>query len=194
MLNIILFGPPGSGKGTQSENIIAKYHFAHLSTGDIFRYNIGNSTELGVLAKKYMDAGELVPDEVTIQMLTSEVNKREDAEGFIFDGFPRTIPQAKALDQFMKERGDDCILLELRVPEDELTQRLLKRAETSGRADDAKPEVIANRIAVYNNETAPVAAYYAEKGKHFAIDGIGTIEDIADRLILAIDQPIEVNG
>lgn len=194
MLNIILFGPPGSGKGTQSAHIVEKYSLVHLSTGDIFRFNIKNNTDLGTLAKSFMDHGELVPDEVTIKMLQAEVEKHSQAKGFIFDGFPRTIPQAKALDEFLSGMDEDAFLLELIVPEDELKARLKNRAETSGRPDDAKPEVIQNRIEVYHAETAPVASYYKESGKHSEIDGLGSKEEIAERLALAINEALNSNG
>ncbi len=189
MLNIVLFGPPGAGKGTQSENLIKKYGLVHLSTGDIFRANIKGETELGKLAKSYMDKGELVPDSVTIKMLESEVNKREDAKGFIFDGFPRTSAQAKALDEFLKTMDSSITyMLALEVPEEQLKERLKHRAETSGRADDADPAVIQNRIDVYKRETAPVADYYQAQEKYQGINGVGTIEDIAHRLFETIDQ------
>ena len=149
MLNIVLFGPPGAGKGTQSERIIEKYGLVHLSTGDVFRANIKGETELGILAKSYIDAGKLVPDEVTINMLRSEVLKNEASKGFIFDGFPRTNNQAAALDNFLTELNTTIkVMLALEVEENELKTRLAKRAEISGRADDANPEVIANRIHV----------------------------------------------
>jgi len=189
MLNIVLFGPPGAGKGTQSENLITKYGLAHLSTGDIFRANIKGETDLGKLAKSYMDKGELVPDSVTIQMLESEVNKREDAKGFIFDGFPRTSAQAAALDAFLTSRGTSITyMLALEVPEDQLRDRLKHRAETSGRADDANPEVIQNRIDVYNRETAPVAGFYRDQDNYQGINGVGSIDEIAERLFATIDQ------
>ena len=188
MLNIVLFGPPGAGKGTQSANLIERYDLVHLSTGDIFRYNMKNDTELGQLAKSYIEKGELVPDNVTIQMLESEVNKNPEAKGFIFDGFPRTTAQAEALDAFLTGRDTGITwMLALEVEEQELRQRLLKRAETSGRADDADPEVIQNRIDVYNRETAPVADYYRSQDKYMGINGIGTIEEITERLCKVID-------
>ena len=188
MLNIVLFGPPGAGKGTQSANLIERYDLVHLSTGDIFRYNMKNDTELGQLAKSYIEKGELVPDNVTIQMLESEVNKNPEAKGFIFDGFPRTTAQAEALDAFLTGRDTGITwMLALEVEEQELRQRLLKRAETSGRADDADPEVIQNRIDVYNRETAPVADYYRSQDKYMGINGIGTIEEITERLCMVID-------
>lgn len=189
MLNIVLFGPPGAGKGTQSEALIDRYELVHLSTGDIFRANIKGETELGTLAKSYIDKGALVPDEVTIKMLESEVNKSPDANGFIFDGFPRTTAQAEALDAFMTGRGESITkMLALEVEEEELKARLMNRAKTSGRADDANPDVIQNRIDVYNKETAPVASHYAAQGKYIGVDGIGSIEEISDRLFAAIDR------
>ena len=161
MLNIVLFGPPGAGKGTQSERLIDKYELIHLSTGDVFRANIKGETELGKLAKSYMDQGQLVPDEVTINMLKSEVEKHTNPKGFIFDGFPRTNAQAEALDQLLSSIGTTIsVMLALEVEEKELKERLKKRAEISGRADDADPAVIENRIRVYNNETAPVKHFY----------------------------------
>lgn len=191
MLNIVLFGPPGAGKGTQSENLIARYQLVHLSTGDIFRYNIKGETDLGKLAKSFMDKGELVPDSVTISMLESEVNKHADAKGFIFDGFPRTGAQAEALDNFLNSKSTSITcMLALEVNEDELKARLLNRAKSSGRPDDADPTVIQNRINVYNRETAPVAEYYKAQGKYKGIDGIGTIEEISERLYQAIETAV----
>tara|TARA_R110001592_G_scaffold138225_1_gene356942 strand:- start:62011 stop:62586 length:576 start_codon:yes stop_codon:yes gene_type:complete len=188
MLNIVLFGPPGAGKGTQSEMLINQYQLVHLATGDIFRYNIKNGTELGKLAQQYMDKGQLVPDEVTIKMLNAEVEKRPEAKGFIFDGFPRTNPQAEALDALLASKNTSITcMLALEVPEEELKMRLLKRAEVSGRADDANIEVIENRIAVYNKETAPVKSYFDKQDKLSLIDGTGSIESITERLFKAID-------
>lgn len=188
MLNLVLFGPPGAGKGTQSEHLVEKYELVHLSTGDIFRANIKGETELGMLAKSYMDKGALVPDEVTIKMLESVVNEHPDCNGFIFDGFPRTEAQAAALDVFLSGRETPISkMLALEVEEGELRTRLAKRAETSGRPDDADPAVIQNRIDVYNRETAPVAAFYKAQGKFEGIDGLGTVEDITQRLFSAID-------
>jgi adenylate kinase len=191
MLNIVLFGPPGAGKGTQSERLIEKYNLVHLSTGDVFRANIKGETELGKLAKSYMDAGQLVPDAVTIDMLRSEVAKHTDPKGFIFDGFPRTNAQAQALDEFLSSLNTQIsLMLALEVEEQELKTRLLKRAEVSGRADDADPAVIEKRISVYNQETAPVKAFYQAQEKFVAIDGIGSIDDITQRLFAAIDTTI----
>lgn len=189
MLNIVLFGPPGAGKGTQSEKLIAKYQLIHLSTGDIFRANIKGATELGILAKSFMDKGQLVPDEVTIRMLESEVNKYPDAKGFIFDGFPRTIAQAQALDIFLSKRGQSLsAVLSLEVKEDELRQRLAERAKSSGRPDDANPEVIQKRIDVYKNETLPLKDHFTAQGKYKGINGIGEIDEIFNSLCAKIDE------
>jgi adenylate kinase len=189
MLNIVLFGPPGAGKGTQSERLIEQYQLVHLSTGDIFRANIKNATDLGLMAKSYMDQGQLVPDEVTINMLKAEVLNRPDAEGFIFDGFPRTDPQAEALDALLNELGTNItMMIALEVEENELKLRLAKRAEVSGRADDADSAVIQNRIDVYNRETAPVKNFYMQQGKYYAIDGIGSIDEITSRIFNTIDS------
>ena len=188
MLNIVLFGPPGAGKGTQSERLIHKYGLIHLSTGDIFRANIKGETELGKLAKSYMDQGSLVPDEVTINMLRTEVLKHPDANGFIFDGFPRTNAQAQALDTFLATLNSAIsIMLALEVEEAELRTRLLLRGQNSGRPDDVNPEVIQKRIDVYNNETKPVKDFYQAQNKFVSIDGIGEIDEISNRLYTAID-------
>lgn len=188
MLNIVLFGPPGAGKGTQSEKLIAKYGLVHLSTGDIFRYHIKNQTTLGLLAKSFMDKGELVPDEVTIGMLEDKVDQNIGAKGFIFDGFPRTTNQAEALDKLLSAKNQKVNgMLGLEVPENELKERLLKRAEVSGRPDDANPEIIQNRINVYNRETAPVKGYYEKQNKYSAIKGVGSIDEIFSSLCKAID-------
>lgn len=189
MLNLVLFGPPGAGKGTQSERLIEKYGLVHLSTGDIFRANIKGETELGKLAKSYMDKGSLVPDEVTINMLRSEVMKYENPKGFIFDGFPRTTAQAVALDEFLNSlQTSITLMLALDVEENELRERLMKRAESSGRPDDADPAIIQNRINVYKNETAPVKEFYEAQQKFVSINGIGSIDEISDRLYQAIDE------
>lgn len=188
MLNIILFGPPGAGKGTQSAFLVKHYGLVHLSTGDIFRANIKGETELGKLAQSFMNAGQLVPDDVTISMLEDSVNAHPEAKGFIFDGFPRTTAQAEALDTFLEGKGLSIQgMLALEVPEAELKVRLAKRAETSGRVDDADPAVIQKRIAVYNAETAPVAEHYRGQGKYQGVEGLGSIEDIFVRLRTAID-------
>ena len=189
MLNIILFGPPGAGKGTQSEKLIEKYKLVHLSTGDIFRSNIKGGTELGTLAKSYMDKGQLVPDEVTIRLLESEVAKHPTAVGFIFDGFPRTIPQAEALDAFLTNKGQSIsVILSLEVEENELRQRLAERAKSSGRPDDANPEVIQKRIDVYKNETFPLKKHFTAQGKYEGVNGIGEIDCIFDMLCERIDR------
>ena len=189
MLNIVLFGPPGAGKGTQSERIIEKYGLVHLSTGDIFRYNLKEGTELGKLAKSYMDKGQLVPDEVTINMLNEAVEQKADAKGFIFDGFPRTNTQATALDNFLASKASAVTaMIALDVPEEELKERLKKRALASGRTDDANPEIINNRIAVYKNETAPVKDFYQAQGKFHSINGLGSIDEITTRIFTVIDS------
>lgn len=189
MLNIVLFGPPGAGKGTQAERLITQYNLAHLSTGDIFRANIKGETDLGKLAKSYMDKGELVPDEVTIKMLESEVDKNPNATGFIFDGFPRTTPQAQALEAFLAGKGTAVtVMVALDVPEEELVKRLLLRGKDSGRADDSDENIIKNRIRVYNDQTAVVADYYSAQNKFANINGVGSIEEIFNRLCQAIDS------
>ncbi len=188
MVNLVLFGPPGAGKGTQAERLVQKYSLVHLSTGDIFRRNIKEGTDLGKLARTYMDGGNLVPDEVTIQMLEAEVNEHPESNGFIFDGFPRTENQAQALDTFLSRKSlSISAMLALSVTDEELTARLLNRAKTSGRADDSNPEIIANRIEVYKRETAPVAGFYGAQNKLVEIDGLGSIDEISQRLYSAID-------
>ena len=191
MLNLVLFGPPGAGKGTQSERLVERYNLIHLSTGDIFRFNIKNGTALGTLAKSFMDQGELVPDEVTISMLEAEVDKKPDARGFIFDGFPRTTAQAEALTSFLQRKNTEVhLMVALAVEEDELVKRLLLRGEDSGRADDTNEAIIRNRIQVYNSQTAVVADFYAAQNKFKNIDGVGSIEEISERLFSAIDAAL----
>ena len=188
MLNLVLFGPPGAGKGTQAERLVEKYHLVHLSTGDIFRSNIKGGTELGQLAKSYIDKGALVPDEVTIGMLKAEVNIHSNAKGFIFDGFPRTTAQAEALDIFLSSKGIEIAsMLALEVDEDELITRLLERGKSSGRADDQDTSIIKNRIQVYEDETAVLKTYYANQNKFFGIEGVGSIESITLGLCKVID-------
>ena len=187
MLNIVLFGPPGSGKGTQSAKLIEKYHLVHLSTGDILRGEIAAKTPLGLEAKGKMDKGELVPDEVVIGMIGNKISQNGSAKGFIFDGFPRTTAQAVALDKLLKDNGTSInIMLSLEVEKQELVNRLLNRGKESGRADDQDLSVIENRIAVYNRETSVVADYYKSLGKFKGIQGMGTIEEIFARLCQAI--------
>lgn len=189
MLNIVLFGPPGAGKGTQSERIIEKYHLTHISTGDLFRKNIKEGTELGLRAKSFMDAGNLVPDEVVVGMVDDFLKHHRDAEGFIFDGYPRTTPQAEALDRQLENMGHPiAAMLSLAVPDEELKARLANRGKTSGRPDDQDPEKINNRISVYYRETQPVMDYYKAQGKYVEIHGLGDIEEIFSSISDAIDQ------
>jgi adenylate kinase len=192
MINLILFGPPGSGKGTQASLLVDKYEILHISTGDLFRYEMGNNTPLGQEAKSYMDKGELVPDSVTIGMLRNKVEMHPEAKGFIFDGFPRNVVQAEALDKLLQEKGETVTaLMALDVDDEEIVKRILLRGATSGRADDNEESVIRKRIDVYKQETAPVFDYYAQSGKSVKIDGIGTIEEIFERLTAEIDQQAE---
>ncbi len=189
MLNIVLFGPPGAGKGTQAEKVIEKYQLIHLSTGDILRAELAAQTVLGQEAKKYMDKGELVPDKVVIDMIGLKIDKHQDANGFIFDGFPRTTAQAEALDLLLSEKGTSIsVMLSLEVEKNELIKRLLGRGKVSGRSDDQDVSVIENRIRVYNSETAPVKGFYEKQGKYQAINGMGTIEEIFERLCKVIDK------
>jgi adenylate kinase len=184
MKNIVLFGKPGAGKGTQASVLKEKFELVHISTGDVFRYNISNQTELGTLAKSYMDKGELVPDSVTINMLSDEVGRSiAQAKGYIFDGFPRTTAQAKALDAFLSEKGmqvDATIALE--ADEDELTARLLERGKTSGRTDDTDETKIRTRFAEYNAKTAPLIDFYQKQNKLYSVNGIGEIDQITERI------------
>ncbi|MCH3884441.1 adenylate kinase [Tenacibaculum aquimarinum] len=188
MKNIVLFGPPGAGKGTQATVLKDTYNLIHISTGDVFRYNIKNQTELGLLAKKYMDEGDLVPDEVTINMLKAEVEKNANANGFIFDGFPRTEDQAVALDAFLAEKGERINgMVALEVPEDLLVERLLERGKTSGRTDDTDESKIRNRFNEYNTKTAILKDFYEAQGNYFGINGVGSIEEITARLSEVFD-------
>lgn len=183
MKNIVLFGPPGAGKGTQAEILKEKQNLLHISTGDVFRKNMKEGTELGNLAKSYIEKGHLVPDEVTINMLKAEVNKNPEANGFIFDGFPRTEVQADALSDFMKEIGSQInAMVALEVANEILVQRLLERGKVSGRKDDANEEIIRERIDEYYRKTDTLKDYYKKRGKYYGIDGVGSIEEISARL------------
>jgi len=189
MTNLVLFGKPGAGKGTQATFLKDKYNLVHISTGDIFRHNIKNETKLGKLAQSYMDKGDLVPDEVTIQMLQEEVEKNPNAEGFIFDGFPRTIAQAEALDAFLDSKGMRIHgTLALEADDEVLIKRLVERGKVSGRTDDQDEEKIRNRFTEYNEKTAPLITFYQTQGKYHTINGIGTIEEITTRLSETIDK------
>jgi adenylate kinase len=189
MLNLILFGPPGSGKGTQADKLVKQYNLLHISTGDMFRYEMSTNTELGLKAKEFIAKGELVPDFVTIGMLKNKVLSSKNVNGFIFDGFPRTVPQATALNELMEEMGQTIVaLIELTVEEDEIVERLLNRGKTSGRADDTDQNIIRNRIQVYRKETTPVADFYHTLDKSYKIKGIGTIDSIFDNLCDLIDK------
>jgi len=189
MINLILFGPPGSGKGTQAEKLVNKYKLLHISTGDLFRYNLKNDTPLGKEAKKYIDKGELVPDSVTIKMLREKVEANPKVKGYIFDGFPRTIPQAEALDQLLASKEQSVsVLIALDVDDEEIVKRLLERGKTSGRKDDANEEVIRNRIDVYKKETSPVFDFYSKTGKSVKVNGIGTIYAIFRRLCKILNK------
>ena len=192
MFNLILFGPPGSGKGTQSENIISKYELKHLSTGDLLRSEISRQTALGMEAKNFMDKGQLVPDEVVIGMISSALEDNPDARGFLFDGFPRTSTQAEALDKLMDLKKESiAVMLALQVSEEELVKRLLKRGETSGRSDDNNEHVIRARIVEYHNKTAVVADYYRQFNKVVMVKGEGSIEQIFNALCSEIDSRIK---
>ena len=186
MLNIVIFGAPGSGKGTQSERIVAKYGINHISTGDVLRAEIKNNTELGKIAKGYIDQGQLIPDELIIDILAKTLDSFEDSKGVIFDGFPRTIPQAEALKKVLAERGQSVsIMRDLDVPEDELMTRLIKRGQESGRADDNE-ETIKKRLVVYHSQTAPLIDWYKAEGQYCHTNGLGTMEGIFEEICKAI--------
>jgi len=190
--HIILFGPPGSGKGTQSKKLESKYGLVQISTGDLFRYEMKHDTPLGLKAKEYMAKGQLVPDEVVIGMLKNKVDATPEAKGFIFDGFPRTIPQAEALDSLLSNKNEQIgKLIALEVKDDELVSRLLERGKTSGRTDDSNEEIIRNRIEVYKKDTSPVYDFYSQDNKSSTVIGTGTIDEIFDRLSEEIEN-IEV--
>ena len=188
MLNIVIFGAPGSGKGTQSERIVEKYGIIHISTGDVLRAEIKNGTELGKTAKGYIDQGQLIPDELMIDILASVFDSFKDSKGVIFDGFPRTIAQAEALKKMLAERGQDVsVMVDLEVPEDELMVRLIKRGKDSGRADDNE-ETIKKRLHVYHSQTSPLIDWYKNEKKYQHINGLGTMEGIFAEICEAIDK------
>lgn len=193
MLNIVLFGPPGAGKGTQAKKLIDSYHLIHLSTGDLLRVEIANGTSLGLQAKSIMDRGDLVSDEIVIGMIENKLAENPDSKGFIFDGFPRTTAQAQALDELLEKKNTAInMMIALEVDNVELTRRLLVRGHESGRADDQNEDIIKNRIAEYNNKTAPLKNYYSNKGKFHSVYGIGTVEQIFELLCATIDNKIKV--
>jgi adenylate kinase len=192
MINLILFGKPGSGKGTQAEFIKKKYDLIHISTGDVFRYNISKQTDLGLLAKSYMEKGDLVPDNVTIQMLEAEVNKTPNAKGFIFDGFPRTTLQAEMLDEFLNSKNlSISMIIALEVDENILIDRLINRGIASGRADDQDRSKIQNRFEEYNKKTSTLINYYKSQNKFFEVEGNGEIDEISQRLFNVSDLIIK---
>ena len=194
MFNLILFGPPGSGKGTQSDRLVEKYGLIHLSTGNLLREEIANKTPLGIEAKKFIDHGQLVPDEVVIGMVDSFFDKHKEANGFLFDGFPRTVAQAQALDRLLTlKKTDIAVVLALDVTEKELVNRLLNRGKTSGRSDDSDESVIKKRFAVYTNETSPVADYYKKARKFKSIQGEGSVDEINAALRQAIDKAMAIH-
>lgn len=189
MTNIVLFGPPGAGKGTQAEVLKVKYQLVHISTGDVFRYNIKNQTELGALAKSFMDKGHLVPDGVTIKMLKAEVEKNPEANGFVFDGFPRTAAQAEALAILMEEKSSQInAMVALEVDDEVLVGRLLERGKTSGRADDADESIIRERVAEYYRKTDILKDFYKGQDRYFGVNGVGTIQEITARLSEVFDR------
>ena len=188
MLNIVIFGAPGSGKGTQSERIVEKYGINHISTGDVLRAEIKNGTELGKTAKGYIDQGQLIPDELMIDILASVFDSFKDSKGVIFDGFPRTIAQAEALKKMLAERGQDVsVMVDLDVPEEELMVRLIKRGKDSGRADDNE-ETIKKRLHLYHSQTAPLIDWYKNEKKYQHINGLGTMEGIFAEICEAVDK------
>ena len=191
MINLILFGPPGSGKGTQASKLVEEFNLVHISTGDLFRYEMKNDTPLGLEAKQYISKGELVPDSVTIGMLKNKMTKHPEAKGFIFDGFPRTIPQAEALDELLAETDQSINgLFALQVEDEEIVKRILSRGATSGRADDLDESIIRNRISVYKDNTLDVYDYYLAKQKATSIEGVGSIDEISERLSKAVSATI----
>ncbi len=189
MLNIVLFGPPGAGKGTQSQKLIEEFGLTHISTGDLFRKHLGEGTELGKKARAFMDEGRLVPDQLVIDMVDDRLREESNLQGIIFDGFPRTIPQAKALDELLNEKETPITgMIALSVPDDELIARIIERGKTSGRVDDQDKAKIATRLQVYQTETLPVANYYETQGRYELINGVGSIDDIFERIRGAVDR------
>ncbi len=192
MTNLILFGPPGSGKGTQAALLVEKYDLTHISTGDLFRFEMGNNTPLGMKAKEYMAKGELVPDEVTIGMLRNKVMQHKEGKGFIFDGFPRTIPQSEALIHLLKELNQTVTaLISIKVDKTEIINRILERGKSSGRPDDNDAGIIENRIGVYDNETKPVYDYFKEFKLSSEIEGMGTVQEVFERICTALESKIQ---
>ncbi len=189
MLNLVLFGPPGAGKGTQSQKLIERYKLIHLSTGDLLRAEIAAGTKLGLDAKRYMDCGTLVPDEVVIGMIENKIKSNAGAKGFIFDGFPRTVPQATSLDKLCYDNKISIsAMISLKVDTAELTKRIVERGKTSGRTDDQDPDLVGERIAEYNNKTAPVSDYYAKKSKAHYVDGMQSIEVVSNEIFKIVDS------
>lgn len=189
MLNIVLFGAPGAGKGTQASKLVEKYHLVHLSTGDMLRSEIVRNTERGIVAMRLINKGYLVPDHMVVSMIEEKMQEHSAPEGFIFDGFPRTIPQAEMLDAMLREHSWSVTgMVALSAPEDELVRRLLERGKLSGRADDQNEEIIRNRIAVYHEKTAPLISYYAAQGKHVSTKGVGSIDEIFQNLCTTIER------
>ena len=189
MLNIVLFGPPGAGKGTQSQKLIEEFGLTHISTGDLFRKHLGEGTELGKKARTFMDEGRLVPDQLVIDMVDDRLQEEKNLKGIIFDGFPRTIPQAKALDDLLNQKETPITgMVALSVPDDQLIERIVERGKTSGRVDDQDKAKIATRLQVYKTETLPVADYYETQGRYELIDGVGSIDSIFERIKVGIDR------
>ena len=188
MLNIILFGPPGSGKGTQAAKLVQQYNLVHISTGDLFRREKATNSPIWQEVMSYVDKGSLAPDSITIRLLKAEMDKTPDATGYILDGFPRNVDQAKALDDFLAEQGTAVTrLVELVVADEEIIRRITGRGKEQNRVDDQDPAIVQHRIDVYKSQTAPVADYYEEQGKTKRVDGLGTIEEIFDRICAVLD-------
>lgn len=195
MLNIVLFGAPGAGKGTQAAKLVEKYKLVHLSTGEMLRDEIARCTRHGVIARQLIDSGHLAPDSMVVEMIAEKIKAHRAAAGFIFDGFPRTVPQAEMLDSLLPEHGLRVTgMVALTAPEDELVHRLLCRGKCSGRADDRNEEIIRNRIAVYHEKTAPLIEYYAAQGKHLSTKGVGSVEEIFHNLCSAIEKLRHADG